>query len=229
MGFWEVLGTVIPLGIGAAFTPSLLALQILIVSRDPWKRRAMAVIVGGGGAFALVGLLFLLGFSNLPTPPSRGEDLVGDLLRLGVGVGLWIFAIWLFIPHPAVQARVEADIQRHVARASAWVFLSVAFLLSIKDLSSFAVLIPALHDIAVAQASVGEKAILLLVLYSLALSPLLLPPALRLAFGHRVDRPFTAVYRFTMDHQFPIVGVMCAVIGAYLVGSGLFLLNGGQW
>lgn len=221
MGFWNLLATVVPLGIGAAFTPSLLAMQILIVSRDPWRQRSLAVIVGAASAFVLVGLLFLLGFTQLP---RMSEDGVGAVIRIVVGVGLWGFCIWLFIPHPQVQARVEADIQRYVGRATPWLFFGIAFALSIKDVSSFVVLIPAIHDIAVGDVNILEQVILLVVLYVLALSPVLLPPALRMAFGHRVDRPFQVIYRFTMDHQFAIVGVMCAIIGFYLVVSGWIMV-----
>ena len=54
-----LLVQVLPLGIGAAFTPSLVALQILIVGQDPWHRRALAVILGAGSAFGIAGALFL--------------------------------------------------------------------------------------------------------------------------------------------------------------------------
>jgi hypothetical protein len=129
---------VVPLGIGAAFTPSLLALQILVVSGDPWRRRALAVAVGSGLAFGIVGLLFFLGFAQLPvrsTAPSS-PDVFGGLIRLGAAGVLTIASVYLFWPHPALQARVESGIKARSARASVVVFFTMAFLLSIKDISS---------------------------------------------------------------------------------------------
>jgi hypothetical protein len=111
--------------------------------------------------------------------------------------------------------------QNWVARASMWVFLGVAFALSIKDLSSFVVLAPALHDIAVAPINVFEQVVLRGVRYACALSPVLVPPLLRLTFGHRMDRFFSWVYRFTMHHQLQLVGVMGVRIGVYLVATGI--------
>ena len=220
MGFLGLLGQTVLLGIAAAFTPSLLALQVLIVSGDPWRRRALAVAIGGSSAFILVGAMLLLGFARLPTTPWGEGSALAAWLRIVAGVALVGASVFLFRPHPQMQRRVEADIRSRVARASTWVFLGVAFALSIKDLSSFVVLAPALHDIAVAPIGIVEQALLVVILYAFALSPVLAPPTIRLAFGHRADVFFQRVYRYTLDHQFQLMGAMCALIGAYLVISG---------
>ena len=220
MGFLGLLGQTVVLGIAAAFTPMLLALQVLIVSGDPWRRRALAVALGGGVAFGLVGALLLLGFARLPTV-SGDDDPTGGWLRVAAALVLAVFAVALFRPHPALEQHVESDIRGYVRRASSWVFFGVAFALSVKDLSSFVVLAPALHDIAVADLSVVVQGTLVLVLYAFALAPVLVPPAVRLAFGHRADRAFTALYRFTLSHQFQLVGGMAAVIAVYLAVSGI--------
>lgn len=221
MGFWALLWQSIILGIAAAFTPSLIALQILIVSGDPWRRRSLAVAVGASSAFLLVGALLLFGFAQLPTVGAGADDPIGAWLRIGAGLVLLPVTAFLLRPHPELRNRVEADLRGYVSRASAWVFVGVAFALSIKDLSSFVVMAPALHDIAVADINVAEQVFLLAVLYAFALSPVLAPPGMRLVFGHRLDGFFAGAYRFTLDHQFQLVGAMCAVISAYLLISGI--------
>lgn len=214
---------VVPLGIGAAFTPSLLALQILIVSGDPWRRRALAVAVGSGLAFGIVGVLFFLGFAQLPVASTspRSPDVIGGFIRLAAAGVLAIASVYLFWPHPALQARVESGIKARSARASLLVFFMMAFLLSIKDISFFVLLIPALHDIAVAPVSIPVRVVALAVLYALALFGVLAPPAARLLLGHRVNGALQAIYRFTMDNQFRIVGVVSAVMTMYLLVTGL--------
>lgn len=221
MGFWALLWQSILLGTAAAFTPSLMALQILIVSGDPWRRRSLAVAVGASSAFLLVGALLLLGFAQLPDVRPGSEDPIGSWLRIGAGLALVPVVVFLMRPHPRLRSRVEADITGYVARASAWVFLGVAFALSIKDVSSFIVMAPALHDIAVADINLAEQVTLLAVLYAFALSPVLVPPGLRLVFGHRLDGFFASAYRFTLDHQFQLVGAMAAVASVYLLISGI--------
>ena len=97
----------------------------------------------------------------------------------------------------------------------------MAFLLSIKDISSFVLLIPALHDIAVSPVSLLARIIALVVLYALALIGVLAPPAARLMLGRRANGAMQAIYRFTMDNQFRIVGVVSAVMTIYLVVTGI--------
>jgi hypothetical protein len=221
VGFLGLIGQTVVLGIAAAFTPMLLALQVLIVSGDPWRRRSLAVAVGGASAFILVGALLMLGFAQLPTVSLGVPTTTGAVLWIAAGAVLVVIAVALFRPHPHMQEKVEADIRGYMARASSWVFLGIAFALSIKDLSSFVVLAPALHDIAVADIDVVVKSALVVLLYALALSPVLAPPALRLLFGHRIDGVFRGVYSFTMAHQFQIVGSMAAAVAVFLLGNGI--------
>ncbi len=219
-----LLVQVLPLGIGAAFTPSLVALQILIVGQDPWHRRALAVILGAGSAFGIAGALFLFGFAKLPVPES-GHDVIGGLVRLAAAVILAIACTWLFRPHPVLQKKVEQGITTRVGKASVMAFFVMAFLLSIKDLSSFVLLIPAIHDIAVAQVNIVEKVVVLVVLYTLALSGVLLPPVARIVLGRRSNDSMARIYRFTMDHQFQIAGVVAAVFVVYLTVTGFSQLR----
>lgn len=220
MGFLELLGEAIILGIAAAFTPSLLALQVLVVSGDPWRRRALAVVAGNALAFGIVGALLFLGFAQLPQK-SASHGAVDDWVRIGAGVLLVIVAIVLFRPHPRLRSRVSSDIEGYVSHASTWVFLGVAFALSIKDVSSFVVMAPLLHDVAVSELNIPEQAILIGVLYALALSPVLVPPAVRLLFGHRADVVLRRISAYTMSHEFQLIGGMAAVIGVYLVATGI--------
>lgn len=223
VGMLALVVQTVLLGIAAAFTPSLLALQILVCSGDPWRRRAAAVAVGGSSAFILVGGLLLFGFAQLPSSSDGSSD-VGIALRLTVAAVLLVVAILLLMPHPGLQERTERDVQRYVARASTWVFFGVAFALSIKDVSSFVVLAPALHDIAVSNEDVLVQAALLVVLYACALSPVLAPLVARLVLGHRADRAFQRVYRFTMDHQLRLIAAMALLICLYLGATGLQML-----
>ena len=108
-----------------------------------------------------------------------------------------------------------------MARASTMVFWGVAFVLSIKDLSSFVVLAPALHDIATSGYEIVIQSLLLILLFGLSLLPVLAPPIARQIFGHRADAAFQRIYRFAMDHQFQLVGGMAAVIAAYLIVTGV--------
>lgn len=220
MGIGQLTLEVIPLGLAAALTPMLAALQILTVAQDPWRMRSIAVAAGGALAFLGVGLLVLAGFSQLPID-DLGNSPLGYVLRIIIGAALLIASVWLLRPHPELRRSMEARVRHYVTDARTWVFFVVALVLSIKDVSSFAVLIPALHDIATSPANTAARAMVFALLYVLALLPVLGPIALRLVFGQRVVPTLTKAYRFTVDHQFTIVGVMCVVIGVWFLISGI--------
>lgn len=220
----DLMLTVIPLGIAAAFTPMLLGLQILIVSRpEPWGRQALAFGLGGFAAFALVGALFLSGFASLrPLLELRqaAGAWTGAGLRLVIGVGLLLGSIYFFRPHPARQKEIEAGLRRYLQDGSSRMFFLLAFALSIKDVSSFAVLLPALHDIVFSGLGPAREVAALLVLAMLALLPLWIPPFLARLAGPTGRLFLHRLFQFTMRHQLQLVGAMMLVAGIYLLATG---------
>ena len=215
----ETLLYVIPLGIGAACTPSLFALSILVTGQEQWRKRATALAAGSALAFSLFGLLIIFGFRKLPLPELDGSDWFGALIRLLAAAILAVSAVYLLIPHPALEKRVESRIQAYVQNSSLVMMFAVAFLLSIKDVSSFVMLVPALHDIAICPNFI-EAGLALIVLYVLALSPVLAPIAVRLFFEKGSRDPMQRLYRFTMDNQFQIIGFVAVILSAYLAVTG---------
>lgn len=216
----ELILRTAPLGLGAALTPSLLGLQILTISSNPWRARALAVIAGASSAFAIACMALLFGFAQLPNRVHPGG--LGDaLVWLAAGVVLALASVWLFKPHPALERRVERSITEHVAHARVRVFFTLAFALSIKDVSSFVLLVPATHDIATSAVDFVGKVIALLIVFALAMSPVLVPPLVRLFTGDHSNGAMAKVYRFTMDHQMKIGGTVAAVFACYLIAVGV--------
>lgn len=177
MSLLGLIGQTVLLGLAAAVTPSLLGLQVLVVAGDPWRRRALAVAAGGSAAFLLVGALLLFGFAQLPVDSGRQHSTIWIAVRILAGLALVVIAIVLLRPHPRLQGRVEQELRSHMAHASNAVFLGIAFALSIKDVSSFIMMAPALHDIAVADILLIEQVCLVVLFFALALSPVLRRPS----------------------------------------------------
>ena len=216
----ELLFSVIPLGIGAAFTPSLFALQLLIVSNDPWRARALAAFLGSAVAFGIAVPVLLLGFAQLPTSDGN-KDLLDGIIRLVAAALLGAATIYFFIPHPGIQDRVRNSIEHWVTRAKLFDFFGITFVLSIKDFSSFILIIPAMHDIAVANVDWPIKAAVTVLVFALALSTLIIPPLMRTALGNTDKKLLSDLYTFTMNHQFTIMGVVFGLLTVYLAISGV--------
>jgi hypothetical protein len=216
----DLLLSVIPLGIGAAFTPSLFAVQLLVVDNDPWKLRALSAFLGAASAFGIAVTVLLLGFAQLQ-PSTNSHDVLDGLLRIIAAVALGVFAIYFFIPHPGLEKRVAADIEKRVAKSIPIEFFGITFLFSIKDFSSFVLIVPAMHDIGVADISWLLKLGVTALVFTLALSPLLFPPLMRTALGPTGRALLRKIYTFTMNHQFTIMGVIFSLLTVYLLVSGL--------
>jgi hypothetical protein len=223
MGSGEIglLTEVVPLAIGAAFTPSLFALQILTTSSPQWRSRSLAFFLGSASAFFIACTLLFAGFSQLPHHKHPDPDVIGGIIWLVAAAVLAGVAIWLFWPHPALAAKVEAGLVARIERAHLVTFFAVAFALSIKDITSFALIVPALHETAESQVGLIFQLGTTLLVFGLALFPVILPPLWRLLRGARATHDLSVIYRFTMDHQFSIVGVIASFFCVYCVVMGL--------
>jgi hypothetical protein len=211
----------VPLGIAAALTPTLLALQLLVVAGDHWVRRSLAVAIANELAFAIVIGLVLAGLAQLP---DQGTGVMGPIdrwLRISCGTLLLVSSVYFFWPHPGLSARVRSSIERRSRNASVWIFFGLGFYFSITDFSSFLVLIPALHVITVSTAVLATKVVVVIIVLALALMPTWLPPSARLLLGRRITPALTRMYAFVMEYQFQIVGVVAVVFGLFLLVSGL--------
>ena len=212
---------VVPLAIGAAFTPSLFALQILTTSSPKWRSRSLAFFLGSASAFFLACTLLFLGFSQLPHHRHPDPDIIGGIIWMLAAVVLACVAVWLFWPHPALAKKVEAGLVARIERAHLITFFGVAFVLSIKDVTSFALIVPALHETADSQVGLLFKLGTTLIVFALALFPVILPPLWRMLRGDHAKRELATIYRFTMDHQFSIVGVIASLFCFYCLAMGL--------
>lgn len=216
----DLLVQVLPLAIAAAFTPTLLALQLLVVAEEAWVRRAIAIVAANALAFGIVIAIVLAGFAQLP---DQGTGVLGPIdrwIRGVCGILLVLMSGFFLWPHPQMSARAQASLERRATNASTWVFFGLAFYFSITDLSSFLVLIPALHDVTVSQADLVAKILVVTVILVVALSTTWLPPVLRGVWGRQVTPTLDRLYHFVMRNQFPIVGVICLLFGIYLIVTG---------
>ena len=210
-----LLVRVIPLAIGASFTPSLLGLQLLTSGAQKWFFRSLAVAAGSGSAFLIACVALTAGFATLPKVPPRSPDILGGIIWSLAALVLAGMAVWLFIPHPDLAKKAEQGLTKRIAKAKPITFFAFAFALSIKDITSFALLVPAIHDVSVAHVPWWLQLPTVLAIYIIAMIPVLLPPAWRLIRGDKGNVQLARLFRFTMDHQFTILGCMAVVFALY--------------
>lgn len=212
--------TVLPLGLAAAVTPTLFALQVLVVSGPAWQRRAWAVMAGAGGVFAVVFAVILAGLSQLPDAGTGQASRAEYWIELVCGLILLPVAVWMLRPHPTADAKLEKKVRGYANHASPLVFAGLAAYMSVTDFSSLVLIVPALHDVTSSAVPVLAKAAVVLVLFTLLMFPIWSPPlAVRLT-GERGVRMLNRVYEALMNHQVQVMGAVAAVLGVVLVYRG---------
>ena len=120
----ELYLQVIPLGLAAAVTPALIALQLLVMCGDRWLPRGLLVIAANALAFGIVIALLVLGFAHLPDAHT-GTSTGLDALRFGCGLVLLVMAVYFLLPHPGLNARTQAVLEKRAAHARGWMFMRV--------------------------------------------------------------------------------------------------------
>jgi hypothetical protein len=210
--------------LAAAVRPSLLALQLLIVGQPHWWPRARALAIGAALPLVVFGVLVFLGLNQLPTPQPGELDVLGVSIRTIIGFGFLVAAIWLIRSHPSLEERSAQFMQGKAQHASTRDFFFLGLALNGKSLTSYALLLPALHDITTFEQGVEWQILALVVLYALALSTLWVPVLLAIFMGKRGGTALVKLSDFVLRHNFTILGVMFLLVGIYLTGSAAVLV-----
>ena len=219
-----LLATIIPLGLAAAIRPSLFATQLLIVGQPNWWPRARALAVGASLPLLVFGLLVFFGFNQLPKVPVGELNILGVSIRTILGIIFLAASVWLLRSHPKLEQRSAEYLRDKVAHGTARDFFLFGFVMNGKSVTSYALLLPALHDIAAAADPLPFRLLGLLLLYVLAFSTLWLPMGLALVSGRRGGTTLSRLSDFVIERNFTILGVMMLLVGLYLTGSAALLV-----
>lgn len=223
---WSLFLTVLPLGLAAAITPTLFALQVLVVSGPKWKARANAVAVGTGAVFGVLFALVLFGMSQLPDAGSGVSTPIEYWIELVCGLVLVPAAIWLVRPHPRADAALEKKVEGYANHASPWVFAGLAAYMTVTDFSSLVLVVPALHDVTSSSAAVIGKALVVLFLLACVMLPVWSPPLAVKVLGQAGVRLLHRVYAVLMGHQVEVMGAVAGIVGVVLAWRGFQGLRG---
>ncbi len=219
-----LLATVIPLGLAAAVRPGLFALQLLIVSQPKWLPRARALAIGAALPLLIFGLLVFFGFNQLPKVPIDQVNILGVSLRTIIGLIFLAASIWLFRSHPHLEEKSAAYLRAKVEHGDVKDFFVVGFLMNGKSLTSYALLLPALHDIASISEPLLVQVLALLLLYTLVFITLWLPMVVALVSGRYGATWLHKTSDFVLKENFTILGVVFLLVGIYLTGSAAVLI-----
>jgi Sap, sulfolipid-1-addressing protein len=217
-----LLASVLALAIGAAISPTLLALQLVVLT-GATKPRARAWALAAGSALTLAGfsLLGLTVLDHLHPHEHDHHSLRGAVIMFvaaGLMAGLAVRAL-LKRPTPAEQhtSRTAARLQD---APTLW-FVAVGAVGMVLNFSTLVLYLPALHEITRSPVGLLGRSTAFGVLYLVTLLPVLMPVGLVTVLGARADPVLDTTHAFVTRHARQIGIVIEVVFALYLVARGV--------
>ena len=216
-----LLVSVLPLAIGAAVSPTLVALQLLVLTGATKPvARAWALALGSAlvlAAFSVLGLTVL----NRLHPAEHGHHSVRGAVIMFVAAGLLAaLAVRSIARRPTSAEQQTSHTAERLANApTAW-FVGVGALGMVVNFSTLLLFLPALHEITRSSVDVTERSVAFALLFVITLLPVLLPVGLVTVMGPRADPALSATHRFVAAHARQIGVVIEAAFAVYLVVRG---------
>ncbi len=212
----DLLSKVIPLSIGAAFSPTVLALELLILSGKRSKARSTAFM---GGVLLVFAALTALGLAiSHTTSTSPAQETITKTVDVVAGVLLLLLALATVlrsIVHDSV-APVEGESKdtKNPGLLSAFL-LGLAIMVS--NFSTILLYIPAMRSISASTVSTSDKAVAVAIAFLITAAPILLIYGFAIAFPKIATPPLNKLRGWIDRHQ-KVIGISVEVIfGVYLV------------
>ena len=212
-----LLGIVLPLAFGAAISPTVLALQLVTLSRKTapiprsWALAAgCAVVLAGFSMLALV-IAKSTGGSGSPSQAGAIVKLVAAALLVVLGVRQERRP-----PQPPRPEHASSHPLRQAFVLGAGLMLT--------NFSSIVLFLPAMHQIGISAVALGGKVLAFVLLYTITLLPAVGPPLAVTLAGRRATPLLERLNRFFTDHRRGISAGLCFVFAALLLAAALHAL-----
>jgi len=217
----QLLVAVLPLALGAAVSPTLMALQLLVLS-GPTHRLARAWSLTLGAALVL-GAFSVLCFTALDhlRPHHAHKSATDAAVLLGSGVLLAALAVRSRLKKPTTGENHSDRTAGRLATAGTPWFIGVGALGMVVNFSTLLLVLPAVHEIAHSSAGTTAKAVVFGVLYVIVLLPVLIPVLGATILGRRADPALDATHRWVARNARTVATVIEGVFAVYLVVKGI--------
>jgi threonine/homoserine/homoserine lactone efflux protein len=215
----QLLAKTIPLALGAAVSPTVLAVGLLILSgpRRPVARGTAftAGVLVTLGALTAIGLTLThhaIQGTSKHDPITRAIDGTVGVVLLLLALATVLRAVTTDRDAPAPKA--DADPDKHASLAAAFV-LGMAMMMA--NFSTILLYLPAMREISAARVATADKAVVVVIVFLITSLAATVPLTLRLVAPGPSARWFTSLHAAVTRHQRQIAVVIEVLFGAYLL------------
>lgn len=212
----EAIATVLPYAVGAAVSPLLLTVEVLILA-GAFKPRSRAWVYAAGALVVAILITTAIAFifrqvapgTSGPSPLERGVEVTA-------GIVLAIMAIRSFLPVHVEGEGKPSRLHEWMQHGRTGTFFIVGMIMMATNGSSIVIMIPGIHAVEALRPGFAEGTVALVILIAFVMLPAVVPVGLATAFGSRSDAFLHALNAFVTKHLRTITGVLCTVIALYL-------------
>jgi len=217
----SLLAIVVPLALGAAVSPTLLGLEVLVLSgrRHPVSR-AWAVAVGSALILIAYGVLGLTVLENLDVGRSHRSP-TGAAIDLVVAMLLVALALRALRRGKTTAESHQSRTQGRLADAPTAYFVGAGAVGMLVNFSTLLLFLPALHEISHSSVNLAEKGVVGIILVVITLLPVLAPVSLVALLGHRADDPLSHLNAFVSRHSRQITAAIAGLFAVVLLIKGI--------
>ena len=217
-----LLASVVPLAIGAAISPTLLALQLLVLTgRNRPLARAWALAAGAALVLAAFSVLGLTVLDHLHPPAHGHHSLRGAVLMFIAAALLAALALRSLLKRPTPAEQHKSRTAGRLETAPTGWFVGVGALGMVVNFSTLVLFLPALHEITRSSVDLVGRSVAFGLLFVIALLPVLVPVVVVSAAGERAAPALDATHGFVTRHARQIGIVIEVVFAVYLVIKGV--------
>jgi Sap-like sulfolipid-1-addressing protein len=210
----EHFGIVVPLALGAAISPTTLALQLFVLSRKT-APLARAWAIAAGYAVVLLAMM-AIAFAFAASTGSGSQSKPEAWLKLACAVGLAALGV-LALRRPPKQRKQEPE----GGDPKLGRFFAIGVALMATNLTTAALYLPAMHDVGDAGASAAGVALAALVVIAITLFPAVAPPLAVTLLGDRAVAALDALSAFCARHSRAINASVCFGFAIFLAAVSL--------
>jgi hypothetical protein len=216
-----LLLSVLPLAVGAAISPTLLALQLLVLTGSTKPvARAWALAAGSALVLALFALLGLTLLNHLHPAEHHHRSLRGAVIMFIAAGLLAALAIRTLRHRPLPADEHTSRTAGRLETAPTYWFVGVGAVGMVLNFSTLILFLPALHEITRSTATLAARTVVFAVLFVVTLAPVLAPVSLVAVLGDRAAPALAATHTFVTRHSRQIGIAIELVFATYLTVRG---------
>jgi hypothetical protein len=220
----ELLTKALPLALGAAVSPTVLALSLLILSAP--KRPVARGVAYTAGVLTILGVLTAVGLLVTRHGTGMGTDRNPVTRAIDGTVGFLLLVLALHTVLKALTTdRDDPEAAHRPADPDRYTGLGAAFLLGtammVANFSTILLYLPAMREVSSARVDTADKVVVVAVVFLITSLPATLPLLVRVAAPGPAARWFAALHGWVTRHQRQIAVVIEVVFGVYLLAKAL--------